>query len=167
MDPHDLPSIKSEPLRFTLMTLTPLSLSLITSFLMQILFLYPDCSFLLLSFHSQSSSPTPCPQKPFLPHAVYSTLTHFRSKLSLPFFIWLFWGYSGGSLQCIGVTKSLTQLNTLVLYKQLPTSLSHHLLLLAGWCVYLYVSVYITVFASVSVCESQNIWKALTKLPGT
>lgn len=112
MDPHDLPSIKSEPLRFTLMTLTPPSLSLITSFLMQILFLYPDCSFLLLSFHSQSSSPAPCPQKPFLPHAVSSTPTHFRSKLSLPFFIWLFWGYSGGSLQCIGVTKSLTQLNT-------------------------------------------------------
>ena len=38
MDPHDLASIKSEPLRFTLKTLTPPSLPLITSFLMQILF---------------------------------------------------------------------------------------------------------------------------------
>lgn len=84
-DLHDLHSIKSKPLSFALKSLTlninP-TFSTITSFLMRILFLHPGCSFPLLRFCSQSFFPTSCPQMPSSPHAVYSTLAHFRSKLS-------------------------------------------------------------------------------------
>ena len=85
MDLDDLHSIKSKSLSFALKSLTlninP-TFSTITSFLRRILFLHPDFSFPLLRFCSQSFFPTPCPQMPSPLHAVYSTLAHFRSKLS-------------------------------------------------------------------------------------
>lgn len=158
MDPHDLPSIKSEPLRFTLMTLTPPSLSLITSFLMQILFLYPDCSFLLLVFLTELL-PALAPRSLFFP-LLSPQLNSFQVQAPASPSSYDSFGVTleavtvhRGSQRSLATTKHFTcSVQTITHITQ-----SSLIFLLAGWCVYLYVSVYITVFAGVSVCESQNI----------